>query len=122
MLGVIGLFLAYDGVFVWPSAKLWPLQDCPCIAGLIAGGSCVCAAVRLQDAGDKQETDRNYENMWRQLRDMVGYGQQVPFINLVCNHTSFAQTVENIFTLSFLVSTHRAGLGTFLHAVKQPMA
>lgn len=54
--------------------------------------------------GDKQETDRNYENMWRQLRLTVGIGQRVPLINLVCNHLSFAQTVENIFTLSFLVS------------------
>jgi len=59
---------------------------------------CFC----LQDQ-DKQETDRNYENMWRQLRSSVGMGQQVPLIRLVCNHQSFAQTVENIFTLSFLV-------------------
>lgn len=57
----------------------------------------------LQD-GDKQETDRNYENMWRKLRSDVGIGQRVPLIRLVLNHASFAQTVENIFTLSFLVS------------------
>jgi hypothetical protein len=57
----------------------------------------------LQD-GDKQETDRNYENMWRQLRSVVGIGQRVALIRLVCNRRSFAQTVENIFTLSFLVS------------------
>lgn len=63
---------------------------------------------------DKQETDRNYENMWRQLRTAVGIGQQVPLINLVCNHTSFAQTVENIFTLSFLVS---AAVATCIHAL-----
>ena len=62
----------------------------------------VCA---LQD-GDKQETDRNYEDMWRQLRSVVGIGQRVQLIKLVCNHRSFAQTVENIFTLSFLVSCY----------------
>lgn len=97
-------------------------HDCSCLAGVMAAGSCMCAVVccisavvPLQEAGDKQETDRNYENMWRQLRNVVGYGQTVPFINLVCNHKSFAQTVENIFTLSFLVSTHRAGLGTYLY-------
>ncbi len=58
----------------------------------------------LSQEGDKQETDRNYENMWRALRSTVGIGQSVPLIQLVCNHSSFAQTVENIFTLSFLVS------------------
>lgn len=63
----------------------------------------------IQD-GDKQETDRNYENMWRQLRSVVGIGQRVPLIQLVCNHGSFAQTVENIFTLSFLVRDQRVRL------------
>lgn len=53
--------------------------------------------------GDKQETDRHMENMWRVLRHLRP-GQQVPLTHLVCNLRSFAQTVENIFTLSFLVS------------------
>jgi hypothetical protein len=65
---------------------------------------CCCCLLLLLQEGDKQETDRNYENMWRALRSDVGIGQSVPLIRLVCNHTSFAQTVENIFTLSFLVS------------------
>lgn len=67
---------------------------------------CTAVCGMLQD-GDKQETDRNYENMWRQLRSVVGIGQCVPLIRLVCNPKSFAQTVENIFTLSFLVSSWR---------------
>lgn len=58
---------------------------------------------------EKQETDRNMENMWRQLK-RLGAGQRVLFTHLVCNHNSFAQTVENIFTLSFLVSTHTCNL------------
>jgi hypothetical protein len=59
----------------------------------------------LQDIHEeeKQETDRNMENMWRQLKQL-GPGARVRLTHLVCNHSSFAQTVENIFTLSFLVS------------------
>ncbi|WIA14152.1 hypothetical protein OEZ85_002694 [Tetradesmus obliquus] len=51
---------------------------------------------------EKQETDRNMENMWRQLKRLAP-GTRVRLTHLVCNHSSFAQTVENIFTLSFLV-------------------
>jgi hypothetical protein len=82
-------------------SSVMPADSCLCAVMC----PCCCPAVALQEAGDKQETDRNYENMWRQLKTVVGYGQTVPFINLVCNHKSFAQTVENIFTLSFLVRT-----------------
>jgi hypothetical protein len=59
----------------------------------------------LQDIHEeeKQETDRNMENMWRQLKRFAP-GTRVRLTHLVCNHSSFAQTVENIFTLSFLVS------------------
>ncbi|KAF6265615.1 Nse4 C-terminal-domain-containing protein [Scenedesmus sp. NREL 46B-D3] len=58
----------------------------------------------LQDIHEeeKQETDRNMENMWRQLKRLAP-GTHVRVTHLVCNHSSFAQTVENIFTLSFLV-------------------
>lgn len=60
-------------------------------------------ASRVQE-GERQETDRNYTDMWRVLKEDVGFGQAVPLINLVCSHASFVHTVENIFTLSFLVS------------------
>jgi hypothetical protein len=47
-----------------------------------------------------QETDRSVLVMWDCLQRAGGAARFVP---LVLNHDSFAQTVENIFTLSFLV-------------------
>lgn len=49
---------------------------------------------------EKQETDRNMEEMFDLLQKL----HQCPVPELVCNHNSFAQTIENLFTLSFLVS------------------
>lgn len=55
---------------------------------------------------EKQETDRNMEEMWRTLTEV----SRCPLVELVCNHRCFAQTVENMFTLSFLVRDQRAYL------------
>ena len=53
---------------------------------------------------EKQETDKNMEEMLTVLRQL----KKVRIGRLILNPRSFAQTVENIFTLSFLVKDARA--------------
>ncbi|KAG2482849.1 hypothetical protein HYH03_018240 [Edaphochlamys debaryana] len=54
---------------------------------------------------DKKDTDRNMEVMWNILRAQPNC--TAPYGELVMNHRSFAQTVENQFTLSFLARDNR---------------
>lgn len=51
---------------------------------------------------EKQETDRNMMKMWEVLGEQPGATAEM--LRLVVNHKSFAQTTENLFTLSFMVS------------------
>ncbi|KAG2426590.1 hypothetical protein HXX76_012906 [Chlamydomonas incerta] len=57
---------------------------------------------------EKQDTDRNMEVMWRIIK--AQNSPLVGFPELVLNTASFAQTVENIFTLSFLVRDNHVAL------------
>lgn len=51
------------------------------------------------DETEKQETDKNLDEMWA----VVCKVGSVPLLELTLNHASFAQTVENLFSASFLV-------------------
>mmetsp|Transcript_4317 Transcript_4317/g.12162 ORF Transcript_4317/g.12162 Transcript_4317/m.12162 type:complete len:316 (+) Transcript_4317:236-1183(+) len=55
---------------------------------------------------EKQETDRNMEEIWKLLHKE----RPTPVLHIIMNHSSFAQTVENLFSLSFLVKDQRASL------------
>ena len=60
------------------------------------------------DGGDdQQETDRQMETMWATLCKV---GTPVTMMHTVLDPLSFGQTVENMFTLSFLVRDQRVRL------------
>ncbi|KAL1533986.1 non-structural maintenance of chromosomes element 4 A-like [Salvia divinorum] len=68
------------------------------------------------DSHDKAETDKNMATMFNILRK----NRKAKLENLILNRKSFAQTVENLFALSFLIKDGRAEIsvdGTGRHLV-----
>lgn len=65
-----------------------------------------CCAQQVDETGaeEKTDTDRNMAVMFEILRRK----RQVKLESLILNRSSFAQTVENLFALSFLVKDGRA--------------
>lgn len=69
--------------------------------------------IKEVEEADKQETDRNMEEIWRLLK--ADGGAAIPLLELVMNphpdvSIGFGQTVENLFGLSFLVRDSKACL------------
>ena len=64
----------------------------------------------VDDTVAEQQTDHNMKRMAKILKHKTKAGERVSAQRLASNPVSFAQFVENIFTLSFLVKDGEAGL------------
>lgn len=64
----------------------------------------------VDDTLTEQQTDHNMKRMAKILKHKTKAGERVSAQRLASNPASFAQFVENIFTLSFLVKDGEAGL------------
>ena len=64
----------------------------------------------VDDTLTEQQTDHNMKRMAKILKHKTKAGERVSAQRLASNPASFAQFVENVFTLSFLVKDGEAGL------------
>lgn len=63
---------------------------------------------KMQEVAKREDIDRQTDKMMEvMMRVLKAESQPIPFVELVLNHDSFAQTIENIFALSFLVKDKR---------------
>lgn len=63
----------------------------------------ICLVSQLDDIEEKTDTDSNISTMFQILREK----KRVKLEYLIVNRKSFAQSIENLFALSFLVKDGR---------------
>lgn len=78
---------------------------------ILCNWPCICVQVDDTGTEEKKDTDKNMSTMFEILRRK----RRVKLEALVLNRKSFAQTVENLFALSFLVKDGRAEIAVNDH-------